>query len=328
MLRGVWLLSILWVGGLCVPLSARAADVPLRVMTFNLWQGGEAGGQPLQQSAQVIRRARADVVGIQESHGREVNGVRTDHGPELAKILGWHYQPQAGRTGVLSRFPIIAVTPEHYGVEVEYRPGQVLWFFNVHFAASPYQPYQLLQIPYGEFPFISSAAEAVEWAHRARGEQVTAVLQDLRAVAEQGAAVVLTGDFNEPSFQDWTVRSQQAGVCPLAVAYPAAQRVTAAGLQDTFRVVHPDEVQHPGFTWTPLTRADDASDHHDRIDFVFASRKRLRVLESQVVGESDQAADVVVTPWPSDHRAVVSTVRVLPAGDVPSADDVSTPQPR
>ena len=41
----------------------------LRVMTFNLWVGGESGGQPLAQNAKVIEAAKADMVGVQESHG-------------------------------------------------------------------------------------------------------------------------------------------------------------------------------------------------------------------------------------------------------------------
>jgi exodeoxyribonuclease-3 len=33
------------------------------------------------------------------------------------------------------------------------------------------------------------------------------------------------------------------------------------------------------------------------------------VEQAQIVGEKSPDADVVVAPWPSDHRAVVATVR-------------------
>jgi hypothetical protein len=68
--------------------------------------------------------------------------------------------------------------------------------------------------------------------------------------------IVLTGDFNEPSFQDWTVFAAKAKLCPIKVNYPATKRITALGLTDAWRVAHPDEVASPGWTWTPTTRPD------------------------------------------------------------------------
>src|SRR5687768_10774062 len=90
--------------------SCASADGPrdqaVRVMTFNLWHGGDAGGQPLEQSVEVIRQAGADIVGLQETHGRGPEGQRPDHGARMATMLGWHYVDQGGRTGTLSRWPI------------------------------------------------------------------------------------------------------------------------------------------------------------------------------------------------------------------------------
>lgn len=63
------------------------------------------------------------------------------------------------------------------------------------------------------------------------------------------------------------------------------------------------------FTWTPTTEPDDPEDHDDRIDFVFARAPRLEVVAAGIVGEKPPEADIVVTPWPADHRAVVATVR-------------------
>ena len=36
------------------------------------------------------------------------------------------------------------------------------------------------------------------------------------------------------------------------------------------------------------------------------------MIDSQVVGENQQNAEIVVSPWPSDHRAVISTVKIKP----------------
>ena len=43
------------------------------------------------------------------------------------------------------------------------------------------------------------------------------------------------------------------------------------------------------------------------------------MIDSKVIGENQQNADIVVSPWPSDHRAVVSTVKIKPM-DEPNND--------
>ena len=73
-------------------------------------------------------------------------------------------------------------------------------------------------------------------------------------------------------------------------------------------MVRPDEVAVRGNTWTPLTQPDDPKDRHDRIDFVFLGGRGAVVKNSEVIGEDRKQADIVVKPYPSDHRAVVSTV--------------------
>jgi exodeoxyribonuclease-3 len=67
-------------------------------------------------------------------------------------------------------------------------------------------------------------------------------------------------------------------------------------------------VAHPGLTWTPTTRRDDPKDHHDRIDFLLV--RGLRPVAVQIVGEDRTNADLVVAPYPTDHRGVVATFAV------------------
>mgnify|MGYP007102174801 CR=1 FL=1 len=63
------------------------------------------------------------------------------------------------------------------------------------------------------------------------------------------------------------------------------------------------------------TRRDNRVLHFARFyalreDFlVLARAKDLKVEDASIVGEKPEAAEIVVTPWPSDHRAVVAKVR-------------------
>lgn len=299
-------------------LAVRGEEV-IRVMTFNLWHGGEAGRQPLSQTIAAIRLARADIIGLQETHGLQKDGAGRDNGRKLAELLGWSYLDQGERTGILSRFPIVTNTPGKSGAAVRLPSGRPVWVFNVHLAHAPYQPYQLLKIPYAEAPFISTAAEAVMAALKARGSQIQRALEELEPVIATGAPVFLTGDFNEPSHLDWSPRAAAAGLCPVAVDYPSTRAVSKAGLRDTYRTIYPDEVQKRGNTWTPTTRPEDPKDRHDRIDFVFCSEAGIKVQQCEVVGERKEFADLVMESYPSDHRAVVATVELAPSSAVNSA---------
>ncbi|AMV38754.1 endonuclease/exonuclease/phosphatase family protein [Planctomyces sp. SH-PL62] len=297
-----------------------AEDAPetVRVLTFNLWNGGDTGKQPLDRTVEVIKRSQADVVGLQETGGLAPEGQpRPDRAAEIAERLGWHYLDQGGRMGIISRFEIVASTPKKWGVKLALPSGRWMYAFNVHLAHSPYQPYQLLGIPYGDAPFIATEAEAVRFARESRGSQVAEMLAEVKAVAEEGAPMVLTGDFNEPSHRDWTEASTKAKLCPLKVEWPSTRAVEDAGFVDAYRSVHPDPVESRGLTWTPTTKVGDPKDHHDRIDFVFVGgfdRPNTAVKAAQIIGESQEAADVVVSPYPSDHRAVVAELE-LPAGE-------------
>lgn len=294
-----------------IVISAQVAvSAELRVMSFNLWHGGDAGKQPLSQTAEVIRAAKADIVGLQETGGyeKEKGSGRSDNGRKLAELLGWHYFDQGERTGILSRFPIVTNTPRKWGVTIRIAPDREVMMFNVHLAHAPYQPYQLAGIPYANGRFIQTAAQAVDEARQARGDQVARLLMELKPALAGGKPVFLTGDFNEPSSLDWTARAAAAGRCPVAVEYPSTLAVMQAGMRDAYRTAHPDELAHPGHTWTPTTRPDDPKDRHDRIDFVFLAGTSVSVKHCAVVGESSRYAGLVVQPYPSDHRAVVATM--------------------
>jgi exodeoxyribonuclease-3 len=303
----------------CVALPARA-DTVLKVMTFNTWGGGANEGKSIDETAAVIRAAGADIVGIQETR-QEATSCSEESCPpasesvaaKLAQALGFHYYDQAKTNdalwanAILSRYPIGAATPNDLGVAIDVQ-GRRVFAFNIHFTDFPYQPYQIVGIPYGDAPFLRTGADAAQAADAARGAGVALLVEDLKA-AEGADAAFIFGDFNEPSHRDWTARTAAAGRHPFAVDFPTARAVEGQGFMDAWRATHPDEVAEPGYTWEAIARPADFEVHHDRIDYVFARGEKLSVEQARIFGEKAPEADVVVTPWPSDHRAVVATVR-------------------
>lgn len=304
--------------------GAGDGTLSLVVMSFNIWGAGGNRGRPIDETVAVIRKAEADIVGLQETRaeGDPCDASCSPAGPsaatEIAAALGYYVYEQTQENdalwanAILSRFPIREATPNDLGVSID-ASGREVFIFNVHFTDFPYQPYQLLGIAYADAPLLETEAQAIAAANAARGSAVDLLVGEL-GIADEADAVFITGDFNEPSFRDWTARATEAGLHPVPVHYPATARIEAAGFRDAYRVVHADEVARPGLTWTPLGDPNDPGDHHDRIDYVFVRGSSVRIGDAAVIGESPENADIVMTPWPSDHRAVVATVRFEPAG--------------
>jgi exonuclease III len=322
--------------GFCVAFARAAvedaspAGDAVRVLSFNLFVGGETLGRPLAETAGIIRKTEADVVGLQETHAKDARGEMTiDNGSKLAALLGseWSYLAQPTRRGILTRMTIVRASRGKHGALLRDGAGREWWMFNVHLPAAPYQPYMLVGIKYGREPaFIKTEEEAIRSARGARGKDVDALLADIRAETDGKRdgdgrrPVVVTGDFNEPSHEDWTDAAAKAGLCPIKVEYPTVKALTDIGFRDAYRAMYPSPIKNPGYTWTPTTSPDDPKDRHDRIDFVLA--RGVEVQDAQVVGEKPEAAGIVVQPWPSDHRAVLAVLR--PRGD----DAPPSPPPR
>ena len=282
-------------------------------MSYNIHRGGVVmRKQPLSQTAKVIQSAQADIVGIQETRS-----PRGDKLEELAKLLGWNHDMGSC---IVTRYEIV----EHFkggkdykgGIKVKIASNKHAYVFNLHLPSHPYQPYQLLGIRPKwhkhkfDIEFIKTEAEAIKWAKKARGREVTKLLRQIRSISDKQAPVFVVGDFNEPSHLDWTARAAKAGRHPIKVEYPHSLAMTQAGFADAYRTIYPDEMKNPGYTWSSFYKFDDPTTHHDRIDFVYFKGKGIKLNEVKIVGENRKDADIVISPYPSDHRAVVADFRL------------------
>ncbi len=296
--------------------AARRAKSSVRVMSFNIWGAGGNDAKSIDATVAVLKAAKADLVGVQETRPER----SASSGPakaasvaaDLAAALGYYYLDQASDSSamwshaILSRYPIVRTAPHDLGASFDVG-GKVVWLFNLHLSDAPYGPFQLLHIPYGDAALVTTAAEAVDWALRTRGPSLDLV-QTALSVADDADAVFVTGDFNEPSSLDWTPAAVAAGFQPMPVIWPSAARIEGLGFVDTYRAVWPDAVAKPAFTWSPHNDEAAPDDHADRIDYVFARAAGLVVTGAWIVGETGPRTDLAVDPWPSDHRATLAEV--------------------
>jgi endonuclease/exonuclease/phosphatase family metal-dependent hydrolase len=272
----------------------------LRIMTFNVWGAEEtqAGRNKLRE---IIITSGADIIGVQE--------LNDSAGRSIASAMGYHYHQQSPTDiQVISRYPIVGQSPRNLGVSIALSPSQNIWLFNAHLAPYPYQPYDLQD---GILPRNETAVIAA--ANAARGGQVTTYLDDMSSALGSRAPVFFTGDFNEPSFLDWTAAAASATPrsFDLQVQYPASKRIVDAGMTDSFRAVRPDEVNDTGYTWTPgypfpTLKSDEV---HDRIDIIYHAGLGVAATSAFTVGPLDgnPNTDLAISGYNADHRAVVVT---------------------
>jgi len=294
--------------------TAASSPIRLRVMSFNIQYGASLSPHGVRDVVRAIRAADADVVGLQEPFGKT---------RRIARLLGWHAAP---RLHMVSRFPF--VFPD--GSSVAGNPGghipQGVWGYlllgdgNVAAVANTHTP----SYPDGVKMMMQGAARsdvlAVE--RRARVSWVQPHLDATATPIAGGIPTFFTGDFNSPSHLDWTPAAVKAlGWQPpwidppgrrVPLRWPVTVAMANAGYRDSYREIHPDPVADPAFTWCVVTfpvcgkwRA------WDRIDYVFDAGP-VAAVRSQVVGEGGPYTDVASRPWPTDHRAVVSTFDVTP----------------
>ncbi len=292
-------------------LHAQIEEFSVNVMSYNIHRGGVVYlKQPLSQTAKVIQKAKADIVGIQEP--KSPKGFTTE---KLAELLDWNHSKNIRKGVILTSYEIVE-NLDKGGIKVKLPTGQEAYVFSLHLPSHPYQPYQLLGIRPTwhkhtfDIEFIKTEAEAIQWAKKARGGEVSEILNQIRDLPDKEAPVFLVGDFNEPSYLDWTEAAAKSGRHPIKVEYPNSLAMIKAGFTDSYRSIYPNEMKHPGFTWSPKYKPAAPTTHYDRIDFVYFKGKGLTVKDVKIVGEDNENADIVVTPYPSDHRAVVATFTV------------------
>ena len=287
----------------------------LTLMEFNIEYGGD--GVSFDSVIEAIEKSGADLVAVEEAE---------DAIPKIAEELGWPYYDEA--RSLVSRKKIISPPGnENTFAFIELEPGKVAPLANIHLTSSPYGPNLIRRKDY-------TIEQVLRNEQHARMGEINAILEKMTPYAEQGYPTFIMGDFNTPSHRDWT--DETVGARPqmkYAVEWPVTLAVEGAGFVDSYRAINPDPVGSPGLTW-PAWRPDvekgwnpppDSSE--DRIDMIFSSGPATAT-DSWVMGEEGaESSDDSVDPWPTDHRAVISSFDVDTAAIPPLPNLVSVMRP-
>lgn len=273
------------------PIGEKEMAAPVAV-TFNLEYGCEKFG--VSKIASLIADSGASVALLQET--KTSNGSH-DCTLQLSSYLGWYSVTfSKSATAIIATEPVTKIAEgEHFGVA---KVGANLYACVVHFTDYPYLPFEASSIRYpsecrGRECFFST--DAVVLQNRSFTHRQPALQELNRALSQlpQHGAIILGGDFNEPSHRDWTPEAVKAGLAPFPINFPTTSIIEHLGFGDCFRLVHPDVVKDPGTTWPDRDPGYDF--RRDRIDFIFVKNMR------------PQSADVISSSL-SDHSMVRAVV--------------------
>jgi len=202
----------------------------------------------------------------------------------IADELGW-----AGcdaSLDVVARRPLVRPAGQPY-VVVEVVPGRYAAVANVHLSTARYGPARLIA---GE-PFAAVAAGE----HDLRVPEIQAVASTMRRLARDGVPAVMAGMLNAPCSPGW----------------PVADALAAAGFADAY--------SGRALTWPVPGFPADPGEGRDRIDAVLVGGP-VKVAAAVIAGEpGGEHVDIPVSPWPTDHRAVVASLRLVPGTIQPFA---------
>lgn len=237
------------------------------VLCWNLWFGGREIESGRAKQAELISRVAPDVAIVQECFG--------DGGEELADRLGWRARQQSWDNAVLTAHPskLLGTDTRAFGTAAAVElPGLGLTLvWSVHLWFDDYGPYATAQ------GADQDAVDALPGEER-RVREIELILAEtdrmLGTEVPAETPVIIAGDFNCPSSDDWAARTDRVDV-----SWRAVDRLHEAGYTDAFRAVHPDAAVVGGETWSAIE-----ADHEplDRIDFVFV--RGVEVKEVRVLG--------------------------------------------
>ena len=267
--------------------ATRVAPKTLKLATQNLW------GKSTSVVLDYFNRIDVDVLCAQECSGLSESDIQAQ-----GLYVHTHSNNGQGKCSIISRYPFSGITPNKYGAYIDLGEGIVVLVMNCHGAYFPYGPYQLNGIEYKDFPATDDVDYVVKVNKEARQGMVDKLLEDFNSSTTP--FVCLSGDFNEPSWLDWTEGALSAGLAPYVVQWPTTRSLWEGGIKgDAYRTIHPDPVTHPS-----------EKDTKDRLDLtLYTLSPNTEVRSCQVIGENTETSDIVLPNWGPfenvfDHRGL------------------------
>lgn len=320
-------------------------ETTFKVLQFNIWQEGTVVQGGFDAVADEIVRSDADFVTLSEV--RNYKGTRfCDRIVQALKERGkTYYSFYSDDSGLLSRYPVLdsavvyPLNDDRGSIHklIADMNGQQVAVYTAHLDyrnCAYYLPRGYDGNTWEKLEQPVSNLDSLLYSNRqsVRDDAIKQFLVEAEKDKAAGRLVLLGGDFNEPSHEDWTEATKDKyDHQGLVVPWDVSTLLHSAGYVDSYRKFFPNPVTHPGFTcpagcpdidlkklvWSP------EGDDRDRIDFIYYLPAKGLTLENMaIVGPKgdvkrgqivvQETEDPIIEPsfiWPTDHKAVLATFR-------------------
>lgn len=336
---------ILW----CLLLLAGCGrERTIKVLQLNIWQEGTSVKNGYEALVNELAAADADFVMLSEV--RNYKGTRfCDRIVASLKEKGkTYYSFYSYDSGLLSKYPIrdsVTIFPENGDHGSIYKlvadmDGREVAVYTAHLDYQNCSYYMVRGYSGTTWDRLGAPVTDVDSllydnTVSQRDDAIRLFLEDAKGEVAKGNLVFLGGDFNEPSHLDWTEAMKDStdhhGV---VIPWTVTTLLEEGGYKDVYRMVYPDPVVHPGYTYPAdcreaemkrLTWAPE-SDERERIDFIFYyPQPGVEPVDVCIYGPKgsirnsrrveETGADRFVEPigiWPTDHKGVMATFRIRP----------------
>lgn len=326
--------------------------VELKIMHLNIWVNGTSVPNGLTKIRDIVASVKPDIACFVE-----VDNTAGDFTNKLVNelsALGQQYYAgyvKGSDASIISKYPITSTGPllrsavsvfnvDVHGKSVVVAVSHLDYTYYACYlprgyrcgGSTPYNGWTQIGSPDPQ-PVTDTTIIAAQNRGSQRDEQMGAFLD---YIAKETRPVILTGDFNEPSYLDWTARQatmfDHNGV---VYGWTTTKALSKNGFTDAYRKVYPDEVLNPGITWPSYannkgnTSWTPRSDDRDRIDFIFYKGNQVEAVDAAIIGPRASYAKSILTTdnigndhfladtlaWPSDHKGVYALISILAASD-------------
>lgn len=336
---------------LCLILAAvilaacQSPERELKVLQFNIWQEGTSVEGGYNGILDNIEALNPDLITFSEVRNYDGVSFIPRIVSDLEKRGLKYYGKESVSTGIISKHEILS---QEVVYPLKNDRGSVIKaivkvgdsevaLYSAHLDwqnCSYYMPrgYDGTTWKKMDAPILDADSLLLDNKNSFRDDEVKAIVGDAMRELSEERIVIIGGDFNEPSHLDWKsdtkdIRDHRGVV----VDWDCSRLLHDAGFNDAFRVVYPDAVKYPGFTFPANNKLSDISklawspeaDDRERIDFIYYHPNvNLRLTDISIVGpegsilygertERDlDSNDSFILPkgvWPTDHKALLAT---------------------
>ena len=320
----------------------------LSFLTFNVWQEGTSVPDGLKKIHDVIVETNPDIVCFVEVRNYENQDWTTKIVEALAKTGKKYYRGYVGGdVSFISKYPLEngkqifgnedKGTIVNFDVNVD---GETIVVSGAHLDYTFYasnlprgynggSPNWKVMGDVNGNPVPYTNTDSIH-AYNLKSTRDEAISSFLNSIKSESNPVILMGDFNEPSFLDWTENTKDMfGHNGVVLPWYNTEKLDKNGFVDAYREFYPNEVSNPGFTWPSYVNEKKStswtplSDERDRLDYIFFKGNGISIADISLVGpkelyvynklstlntdnEKFMASNL---PWPSDHKAVFAKLK-------------------